>query len=703
MPQLQSAWSRQEIARLRHDLGEDWGPLLLGVARSTANPPYYRTRALDLMQLYGPSPNVALLLELSHDKNEVIRGKAVELMGLYGGDEVHERIVDLVEDTDRFVRRKAMEALVRAEQTAPADIVVPVLASDDRFEAWSARRLLEVCPPDQWRAKTLAAENHRVVIQGALALLIAEPNKQNAQAVIERISELMSGFVSDRDFVDMLRILQVAILQGDVQPAELTRLRAQLAEEFPAGDHTMNRELIRLLVFLDCSSIMDRYFEYLHSEAPQVDRANLAVHLRFLASGWTLERKLQLFEFVAEAKQWDGGGSYPLYLGNAARDVARNMSAAEATEVLTHGVQLTDAALGALYKLPPQLNDQLRTALQQLDQQIDSRTDSASQQLMVGIVAVLARSGDDQSMAYLRTIWDRNPQRREAAAMGLAQKPRGENWEYLVRSLPILESGTLQEVMRRLLTVDRAPEDPEHIRQVILGGLRLQQHGARLALALLQQWTGQQQQADSDDWEAGLAAWQHWFAETYPDLPPARLPEDAEDSKWKFDELLEFLTGDEGRVGDATQGALAFEKATCIKCHRYGNVGEAMGPDLTDLNKRFTRKEVLQSILFPSHIISSQYAAKTVLLMDGRVLTGIVAPGPSGEKVILTSEGDKVAVAEEDIDEISPSKISGMPDRLLKELNQQEIADLFAYLNGTVAEGVAEKPETLPSPATIQR
>ncbi len=65
-PQLQSAWSRQEVARIRQKLGEDWGPLLLGVARSTANPTHYRTRALDLMQLYGPSPAVGLLLELSN-------------------------------------------------------------------------------------------------------------------------------------------------------------------------------------------------------------------------------------------------------------------------------------------------------------------------------------------------------------------------------------------------------------------------------------------------------------------------------------------------------------------------------------------------------------------------------------------------------------------------------------------------------------
>jgi putative heme-binding domain-containing protein len=692
MPQLQSAWSRQEIARVRQKLGEDWGPLLLGVTRSPANPAYYRIRALDLMQLYGPSPSVALLTELSSDPNESIRAKAVELMGLYGGDETYERMLDLLEDSDRYVRRKAMEALARAEQTAPPDILIPILASDDRFEAWSARRLLERCPPEQWRQKVLSAESHRVAIQGALALLIAQPSEENAQAVLERMSELISGFVSDRDFIDMLRVMQVAMHRGQMSPADLTTLRTQLADEFPAGDHVMNRELVRLLVFLDCSSIMGRYFAYLESDAPNPDKVHLAMHLRFLKSGWTTERKMELFRFIAEAKQWDGGSSYPLYLGNAARDVAKSLTTEESIEILPQGAELTDAALGALYKLPAQLDDNVREALEQLDEKIDQRTDSASKQLMVGIVAVLARSGDPASMSYLRQIWDRNPERREPVAMGLAQAPEGENWEYLVQSLPILESVTLHEVIRRIQSVDQKPEDPEQIRQLILSGLRLQKRGSQTVLALLEQWTGQQLGDPSASWQDNLALWQEWFAKEYPDLPPPTLPVDTEGSKWKFDELYEFLTSEEGLAGDSAKGAVAFEKATCDKCHRYGNVGEAMGPDLTDLTKRFTRKEILQSILYPSHVISSQYAAKTLLLADGRVISGIVGPGPSGEKLVLTSEGEKISIPEQDIDEISPSRISGMPEGLFKELTQEDIADLFSYLSGESVVGLAERP-----------
>lgn len=690
-PQLQSAWGRQQVARVQQKLGGDWGPMLIGVARSTANSTLYRTRALDIMQLYGPSPDVGLLLELSRDKNEVIRAKAAELMGLCASDETRERLLDLFEDSDRLVRRRALEAVVRAQQEAPPGIVLPLLASDDRFEAWAARRLLERSPVDQWRDDVLKTDQHRIFIQGSLALLIAQPSPEDADAVLQRSRELMSGFVSDRDFVDMLRLMQVAILQGKVEPDQLAALRPQLAEEFPASDPIMNRELIRLLVYLQDDSILDRYLEYLHSDVSNPDKMHVAMHLRFLNSGWTLERKEEWFKFIAEAKTWDGGSGYPLYLGNAARDFARQLSPEESIEIVRRGAEWPDAALGALYKLPRQIDDDLRAALISLDTEIDQRKDAASRQLMVGIVAVLARSGDEASMAYLRTVWDRNPERREPVAMGLAQAPQGENWSYLVRSLNVLEDATAREALQRLATVNQAPDDPEFIRQTILCGLRLQDKGADDAVALLEQWTGKQQEG-ADNWPTQLAAWQKWFSETYPDLPEAVLPVDTDKNKWKYEELLEFVTGKEAQAGDPANGALVFQKANCEKCHRYGDRGEIMGPDLTTLANRFTRKEILQSILYPSHTISSQYVSQNVLLNDGRQILGIVAPGGEGEKIVLNTDGEKIPIRETDIDEIVPSKTSSMPEGALKELSLQEIADLFAYVTTDPTQAVARKP-----------
>lgn len=691
-PQPQSAWGRQQVARVRQQLGADWEPLLVGVIRSTANPTAYRLRALDLMQQYGPSPTTSLLLELAEDKNESVRAKAAELMGIHATDETRERLLDLFEDSDPFVRRRALEAVVRAQQTAPAELVLPLLVSNDRAEVWAARRLLERIPIEQWRATVLESTNHRTFIGGSLALLIAEPSTENSFAVLERASQLMTGFVSDRDFLDMLRVLQVAIVQGQVAPEQLTSLRTQLAEEFPAGNAFMNRELIRLLVYMQESSIMDRYFDYLHSDAPHPEKVHVAMHLRYLTAGWTTARKEEYFRLLTQAKAWEGGSGYPLYLGNVARDMARQLTVEEGAHVLEHGVDWPDAALGALYKLPPQLSDAQRAALIKLDQQIDSRVDTASRQLMVGIVAVLARDGDAESQKYLRAIWDRNPERREPVAMGLAQTPGGDNWSYLVRSLPILETKTARDVLQRLVSVSQVPEDPEQIRQVILCGLRMKDEGADDAIALLERWTGEKCGQEGDKWEPRLQAWQAWFAQAFPELPPATLPTETAGGKWKFDELFEFVIGKEGYGGDPARGSLVFQKATCEKCHRYGDRGEAMGPDLTSLTKRFSRKEILQSILYPSHVISSQYASQNLLLLDGRQILGIVAPGGMGEKLVLTSEGEKIPIAEADIDEITPSKTSSMPEGLLKDLTKDEIADLFAYVSTDPAASMAKKP-----------
>ncbi len=697
-PQLQSAWGRQAIARLQQELGDQWGPQLVGVAQSTANPTEYRLRALDVMQLFGPAPSAELLTELSADKNEIVRSKAAALLGLLDREESGARLVALLSDSDAFVRRTACESLVRADVDVDWKILQPLLVSDDRFEASTARRVLERIPVDTWRNEVLTCDQQRLFIQGGLALVIAQPNHENGMAILDRAREWLAGFVSDRDFIDMLRLSQVAILQGKIDPGQLLELRDALAEEFPASNPVMNRELIRLLVYLKADAIRDRMLQYVHSDIARSDKVHTAMYMSLLNADWTFEQKKDLLLLMAEAKTWEGGSSYPLYLGNAMRQFARHLSPEESLAVLEQGQQWPDAALAALYKLPAVLNDKTRQMLIDLDRQIDRHTkpltDTANNQLMVGLVAVLARSGDAESVAYLREIWDRSPERREPVAMGLAQQPNEDNWDYLIRSLAVVEDETADRVLQAVTDVNRVPDDPEYFRQVILCGLRLKETGAEHAIELLERWTGQSLGESGANWQPRMAAWQQWFRSEFPDAGEPELPVASEDSKWTYDELLEYLDSDEGREGNIEQGELAFQKANCAKCHRYGNQGEAMGPDLSDLSHRFTRKETLQSLLFPSHVISSQYQGHTLQLTTGRLLTGLVGQGAAGEKVVLTLDGDKISVDESDIEEVVPSRTSTMPTGLLNELTQEDIRDLFAFLNTDAKTSVARRTDS---------
>ncbi len=683
-PQIQSSWARQNIAGEKKKLGDKWDKSLIGVAKSAANPANYRLQALDLMQLYGPTPTPELLINLSQQQSEQVRAKAAELMGLHPTEATQNRLIEMLADTDRGVRRKACEALSRADQAPTLDKLLPLLSSDDRFEAWSARRLLERMRLEDWKEELLASDNHRLYIQGSLALITAYPSRENAQQILKRMETLMEKFVSDKDFLDMLRLAQIAIARAELKPESLAGLRKRLVEEFPAGDPLMNRELIRLLVYLQEATITDRYLAYLKSDASEVDKLHVALHLRFLEKGWTSADRMELLKFYEESQKRKGGGSYARYLINATRDFTKQLNQEEVAMVLEKGSLWPNAALGALYLIPEKPDEKTLQQLKDLDQRLSDKEGDSFQRLQVGITAVLTRSGDEESFKYLRKVWDENPERRAAISVGLAQSPAGENWAYVVRSLPYLEPAAAREVCQKLMAVEQAPEESAPYRTIILLGLRALEKDkpADATIALLQFWTSEEPAKDESE-KKQLEAWQAWFAKTYPNEAPATLPTAHENAKYTYDVLLTYLSGEDMAKASAERGRGVFTKAQCAKCHKLGDQGESMGPDLTTVSRRFTRKEILEAVVYPSHIISSQYASKTIRTADGRTLSGIVAPGAEGETIILQSTGEKTTVKTADIEETKPSNVSAMPTGLLDTLSLDEIGDLFSYMQGT--------------------
>ena len=82
----------------------------------------------------------------------------------------------------------------------------------------------------------------------------------------------------------------------------------------------------------------------------------------------------------------------------------------------------------------------------------------------------------------------------------------------------------------------------------------------------------------------------------------------------------------------------------------------------------------------PSLVIGASYQARTVVTTDGRVLTGLVAED-SPQRVVLKMQGGKLeTIAGGDVEEMTTSRLSLMPEDLEKQLKPQELADLFAFL-----------------------
>ncbi len=152
--------------------------------------------------------------------------------------------------------------------------------------------------------------------------------------------------------------------------------------------------------------------------------------------------------------------------------------------------------------------------------------------------------------------------------------------------------------------------------------------------------------------------------------------------QWKVDELLDAVTAS-SHLPDFQRGKEVFAAAQCYKCHRMGVQGGILGPDLTGAGGRFSPKDLLVSIIEPNKVISDQYAATQFLTDDGNIIVGRIVNMNGDQLRVMTNMLDPSSLAtikRSSVEEAMPATNSMMPAGLLDTFNQQEIADLIAYL-----------------------
>jgi putative heme-binding domain-containing protein len=137
------------------------------------------------------------------------------------------------------------------------------------------------------------------------------------------------------------------------------------------------------------------------------------------------------------------------------------------------------------------------------------------------------------------------------------------------------------------------------------------------------------------------------------------------------------------RAGNPERGRTLFfnvTKSQCLKCHRLGEQGEKIGPDLTGVGKRFARIHIIESILDPSRTIAPSFETLTVALKDGRSLSGVRVAETADNLTLGDREGKKHVVAKTDIEARQTDPRSIMPEGLEKSFTADEFVDLIAYI-----------------------
>ncbi|MBI5760884.1 MAG: c-type cytochrome [Planctomycetales bacterium] len=130
--------------------------------------------------------------------------------------------------------------------------------------------------------------------------------------------------------------------------------------------------------------------------------------------------------------------------------------------------------------------------------------------------------------------------------------------------------------------------------------------------------------------------------------------------------------------GEAPRGKLAFAKI-CANCHKLEGAGHEIGPNLATLQNRGA-DTILLNVLDPNREVNPQYVNYLVVTKEGKTLTGIIAGETASSLTLKRAEGVTDTVLRIDIDELKSTGLSIMPEGVEKQIDQQAMADLIAYL-----------------------
>ncbi|MFO0949102.1 MAG: HEAT repeat domain-containing protein [Planctomycetota bacterium] len=690
MPQMTSHWARESASIVKGKLGPAWDAGLIEKARKGTAAD--QVRALTLMAQIGPKPSEELLRELAAAEDPSVRAFVAMLLGDYPTPATAEVLTRLLGDSDSRVQRRACEAFVRSGLTPPVDPLLSMFTRPDRWLRYAARTAIERVPAQQWRMRVLESKDPMVVLHGLLALQRLGTDVLPADVVLEKELALLKDWrsLNPEQLMDAIRMAQLTLASGASGPTA-TEIGSVVNEIFPSGTAALDMEAARILAFLQVPGAIDKILAHMEAEQDQARQIHYALVLFYIKDGWDITQKGRLLDWYEKTRGWEGGHSFVPFLENIVGGSVDRYDPKTRRELLERWAERPYATRMVFRRSNASLIEDYDGLIERILAGITERPElDKSGEMLEMTISALSTSSSPKAHELLRGLFETQPDRRDQIVRILANRPTEENFPFLIRSLSSDDPSTLQAVVKALLKIDKKPDQADILRMAIVAALRLDKKQRPAATALLEKWT------DADP----IAYYQGWFKEKYPQQPAPELVQAPAKSKYTYEQLFDYLEKDpRGKEGDVERGKQIFAKANCVKCHQFLKEGQGIGPDLTSVRRRFQRKEIIDSLVYPSKVVSDQYKSVTLVMTDGSVHTGLLAKQAGSDKMVLwQSNATKLELAATDVEEQAASPLSVMPEGLLDELSLAEIADLFAFLETSKLNGPATATASAAAP-----
>jgi putative heme-binding domain-containing protein len=156
-----------------------------------------------------------------------------------------------------------------------------------------------------------------------------------------------------------------------------------------------------------------------------------------------------------------------------------------------------------------------------------------------------------------------------------------------------------------------------------------------------------------------------------------KLASAAKEQRARLEGLLARLDGGNPQAG---RDIFVNKRAACTACHRVGDNGGKIGPDLTKVGERRSQRDLLEAVLYPSASVGQGYETYVIQTSGGQTVTGLVTRRTADAIFLRTPDQKDIRLATADIEQMKPSPVSIMPAGLENTMTNDQLRDLIAYL-----------------------
>ncbi len=346
-PMPRSGWGREAILRARDEVGDAWTPELWRIVHGPGGEALDRQRALELLQVHGPKPTLDETSALLSSDEPLVRAAAASLLGSYTLPQVQEPLRAALADPDPLVARRAAESLarsglhprVRGLEVATSEALYTLLDHEDRFLRYAAREAILRIPHGYWFDQAFMAspeQRPRGFFEALLATIYRQEHKLEYNFLTGKLTQAARADLDVEGELDFLRMLELFLIR-DEDPDAPGRADARsglgpvLLERYPHADDRVNRQLERLLAFLQPDGALAKMAGRLDEERPPEEQIHTAYCIRAMDRGWTTELRDRVVSWFDDARGIRGAASMAGYIDAIWQDVLAHFPAEERT------------------------------------------------------------------------------------------------------------------------------------------------------------------------------------------------------------------------------------------------------------------------------------------------------------------------------------------------------------------------------------